>query len=61
LYFPKPTKLRTLSQIIFFFLFLSLLLRTEFRGSLTVSASEIRLPYPVSLFFHLIRWWLAPP
>ena len=50
--FPKPTKLRTLSQIVFFFLFLFLLLRTEFRGSLTASASEIRLPYPVSLFFQ---------
>ena len=50
--FPKPTKLRTLSQIIFFSLFLFLLLRTEFRGSLTASASEIRLPYPVSLFFQ---------
>jgi polyferredoxin len=50
--FPKPTKLRTLSQISFFFLFLFLLLRTEFRGSLTASASEIRLPYPVSLFFQ---------
>ena len=52
LHFPKPTKLPTLSQIVFFFLVLSLLLRTEFRGSLTVSASEIRLPYPVSLFFQ---------
>ena len=50
---PKPTKLRTVSQIVFFFLFLLLLLRTEFRGSLTASASEIRLPYPVSLFFQL--------
>lgn len=50
---PKPTKLRAFSQIAFFFLFLSLLLRTEFRGSLTSSSSEIRLPYPVSLFFQL--------
>lgn len=49
---PKPTELRILSQIVFFFLFLFLLLRTEFRGSLTASASEIRLPYPVSLFFQ---------
>ena len=37
----------------FFLLFLFLLLRTEFRGSLTASNSEIRLPYPVSLFFQL--------
>ena len=51
--FPKPTKLRTVSQIVFFFLFLLLLVRTEFRGSLTASTSEIRLPYPVSLFFQL--------
>jgi len=50
--FPTPTKLRILSQIVFFFLFLFLLLHTEFRGSLTASASEIRLPYPVSLFFQ---------
>lgn len=52
MHFPRTTKLRTLSQIIFFFLFLSLLLRTEFRGSLTASAREIRLAYPVSLFFQ---------
>lgn len=51
--FPKPTKLRLFSQIVFFLLFLFLLLRTEFRGSLTTSNSEIRLPYPVSLFFQL--------
>jgi polyferredoxin len=50
--FPKPTKLRTFSQIVFFFLFLFLLLRTEFRGSLTASTREIRLPYPVALFFQ---------
>jgi len=51
--FPKPTKLRTLSQIFFVVLFLFFLLRTEFRGSLTASGSEIRLPYPVALFFQL--------
>ena len=51
--FPKTTKLRTLTQIVFFFLFLFLLLRTEFRGSLTASTSEIRLVYPVSLFFKI--------
>jgi len=33
-------------------LFLFLLLRTEFRGSITASNSEIRLPYPVDLFFQ---------
>jgi len=50
---PKPTRLRLFSQIAFFFAFLFLLLRTEFRGSLHTSASEIRLPYPVNLFFRL--------
>ena len=53
MHFPKPTRLRIVSQVAFFLLFLFLLLRTEFRGSLTASASEIRLPYPVSLFFQL--------
>ncbi len=51
--FPRPTKLRTISQVVFFLLFLLLLLRTEFRGSLTASSTEIRLPYPVSFFFQL--------
>ena len=39
-------RLRRASQIVFFALFLALLLRTEFRGSL-------RLPYPVAWFFQL--------
>lgn len=51
--FPKPTKLRTLSQIVFFLLFLFLLLPIGFRGSLRTSTSEIRPPYPVSIFFQL--------
>jgi len=51
--FPKPAKLRLYSQIAFFCLFIFLLVRTEFRGSFTTSASEIRLPYPVGLFFQL--------
>jgi len=50
---PKPTRLRLYSQVIFFALFLLLLLRTEFQGSFRNSASEIRLPYPVGLFFQL--------
>ncbi|MGO9087853.1 MAG: 4Fe-4S dicluster domain-containing protein [Terriglobales bacterium] len=49
----KPTRLRWLSQVFFFLLFLFLLLRTEFRGSMHASAGEIRLPYPVNLFFRL--------
>ncbi len=51
--FVKPTRLRQISQVIFFLLFLILLLRTEFRGSLHTGASDIRLPYPVNLFFRL--------
>ena len=50
---PKPTRLRLCSQILFFALFLFLLLRTEFHGSFRNSASEIRIPYPVGLFFQL--------
>jgi len=49
----KPTRLRLYSQIFFFALFLILLLRTEFHGSFRNSASEIRIPYPVGLFFQL--------
>ena len=48
----KATRARCLSQIVFFSLFLFLLLRTEFRGSLHASGNEIRLPYPVQLFFQ---------
>jgi polyferredoxin len=53
LHFPKPTKLRTLTQVVLFLLFLFLLLRTEFRGSFAAFNGEIRLPYPVWLFFRL--------
>jgi polyferredoxin len=50
---PKPTRLRLCSQILFSGLFLWLLVRTEFHGSLRDSASEIRSSYPVGLFFQL--------
>ena len=49
----KPTRVRWLSQVVFFLLFLFLLVRTEFRGSLHAGGNEIRLPYPVQLFFRL--------
>jgi len=49
----KPTRLRCICQVIFFLLFLFLLLRTEFRGSLRAAASDIRIAYPVNLFFRL--------
>jgi polyferredoxin len=42
-----------LSQIVFFLLFLCLLLRTEYRGPVHGSGGEIRLPFPVRLFFEL--------
>jgi polyferredoxin len=49
----KLAKLRRLSQILFFALFIFLLLRTEFRGSVRASGNDIRLPYPIRLFFEL--------
>ncbi len=49
----KLAKHRRLSQVGFFILFMLLLLRTEFRGSVRGTANDIRLPYPVRLFFEL--------
>lgn len=49
----KLVNLRRLSQIVFFILFITLLLRTEFRGSTRGMGGDIRLPYPVRLFFEL--------
>ena len=49
----RLTRLRCLSQVIFFLLSLFLLLRREFRVSLHVDASDIHLPYPVNLFIRL--------
>lgn len=49
----KLVKLRRLSQILFFSLFVFLLLRTEFRGSVRGTGNDIRLPYPIRLFFEL--------
>jgi polyferredoxin len=46
-------RLRRVSQIVFLSLFLFLLLRTEFRGSLRSASADVRLPYPVRLFFEL--------
>jgi polyferredoxin len=45
-------RLRRLSQITFLVFFLLLLQRTEFRGSLHAAADDIRLPYPVRIFFE---------
>lgn len=49
----KLVKFRRLSQIGFFLFFMFLLLRTEFRGSVRGTANDIRLPYPIRLFFEL--------
>lgn len=46
-------KLRRLSQILFLVFFLFLLLNTEFRGSIASAETEIRMPYPVSLFLEI--------
>jgi len=46
------TRLRRLSQIVFFLLFLFLLFKTEFRGSLKSVTGDIRLPYPVGIFLQ---------
>jgi polyferredoxin len=51
--YARLTFLRRLSQAIFLLLFLWLLLRTEFRGSLHLSGDDIRLGYPIRLFFEL--------
>ena len=45
-------KLRLWSQVIFFGLFVFLLVKTEFHGSLKSAATEIRLPYPVGIFLE---------
>jgi polyferredoxin len=45
-------RLRRLSQILCLALFLFLLFRTEFRGSLRAVQGEIRLAYPVRLFLE---------
>jgi len=50
---PKLTTLRRTSQIIFFLLFVFLLLKTEFRGSLHAAEADVRIPYPVRLFFQI--------
>jgi polyferredoxin len=47
----RVTKLRLFSQAFFFLLFLFLLLHTEFRGSLKAAGSDLRIPYPIRLFF----------
>ncbi len=49
----RPTRIRLLSQIVFFLLFLFLLIRTEFRGTAAAAGNDIRLPYPVGLFFQV--------
>jgi polyferredoxin len=45
-------RLRRWSQFVFLALFLLLLIKTEFRGSLAVTKGDIRLSYPVSIFLE---------
>ena len=49
----KSVRLRRISQLVFFLLFLFLLLRTELRGSPHAIGGEIALLYPVRLFFQI--------
>ncbi len=51
--FLKPTRLRLISQFIFFLAFVYLLLHTQLPGSSRATQSDIRLPYPIRLFFEL--------
>lgn len=46
-------RVRLLSQVLFFALFLLLLVRTEFGGSFRGASAALRLPYPVSWFLEL--------
>ena len=45
-------KTRTFSQIIFFFLFIFLITKSEFTGN-TKNIDSIKLPYPVSMFLEI--------
>ncbi|MEW5983218.1 MAG: 4Fe-4S dicluster domain-containing protein [Acidobacteriota bacterium] len=45
-------RLRLASQIVFLVLFLVLLLRTEFPGSIRSATVDVRIPYPVGLFLE---------
>lgn len=50
---PSATRLRTFSQAFFLFVFLLLLLRTDFRASPLASPDDLRLTSPVALFFQI--------
>jgi polyferredoxin len=43
---------RRISQIVFLLLFVFLLLRTEFRGTMDSTVGDLRLPYPVGIFLQ---------
>lgn len=51
--FPKLTTLRRASQIAFLLLFVFLLLKTQFGGSFRTTGAEVRIPYPVRIFFQI--------
>jgi polyferredoxin len=45
-------RLRLASQVFFFALFVLLLVRTEFPGSIRSATTDVRIPYPVALFLE---------
>ena len=45
-------RLRLASQVVFLLLFVVLLLRTEFPGSIRSATTDVRIPYPVGLFLE---------
>lgn len=49
---PTLRRLRLTSQIVFFALFVFLLVRTEFPGSIRSASVDTRIPYPVALFIE---------
>lgn len=51
--FPSATRLRTVSQVAFLVLFVSLILRTDFRATSSGSPNDLQLTSPVALFFQL--------
>ncbi|MGO8718625.1 MAG: hypothetical protein ACLQMO_05325 [Acidobacteriaceae bacterium] len=52
---PRIATLRRASQIVFLALFVFLLVRTEFGGTIG-TGSDIRMRWPVRLFLSSTRW-----
>ena len=45
-------RLRLASQVFFFLLFVLLLIRTEFPGSVRSAGPDVHVPYPVGIFLE---------